>query len=154
MTAPGRREMRYALILEESKRASLVVEPGPVVAAENGASREAPPTSGRRTAGFVVGGVGIAGLAAGSVTGILALADHSAAESGCPLHKGCSAEIVNRASTGKSLSVVSTVALAAGAVGVGVGLYLVLSSDGSKAAPTAGLTLLPDGGRLGFSAAF
>lgn len=154
VTAPGRREMRYDLTLEEGKRAALVVEPGAVVAAKNGAPREAHPASSRRTAGFVVGGVGLAGLAAGGVTGILALVSHSAAESECPLHKGCSADIVNQASTGKSLSVVSTIAFAAGAVGVGVGLYLVLSSDRSSAAPRAGLTLLPDGGRLGFSAAF
>lgn len=157
VTAPGRTERRYELSLDEGKRATLTVEAGALVGADPASPVIATPTSSRRTVGFIVGGVGLAGIAAGAVTGILALGDHASAVEACPLKVGCSRDVVDQAKSGQALSVVSTVAFAAGAIGVGVGVYLVVSGGKSPApatAPRVGLTLLPGGGNLGLSGAF
>ncbi|NUQ79692.1 MAG: hypothetical protein HUU21_39805 [Polyangiaceae bacterium] len=157
VTAAGRPDRRYELKAEEGKKIVLEVEPGavPLATAQAPLSTDAPrgPNT-RRLGGFIAGGVGIAGLAVGGLTGALALSDHSDVEEQCPTHRGCSQEVIDQASRGKSLSIASTVAFAAGAVGVGVGLYLVLSSGESTSAPAVGLTLSPDGGRVGLRGSF
>lgn len=161
VAAPGRAERRYELSLEEGQRAVLPVEPGLVVVVAGtgnvGAASPAPTTSSRRTVGFVVGGVGLAGLGVGAITGILSLGDHASALEACPLKVKCSTAVVDQAKAGQSLSVVSTVAFAAGAAAAGVGLYLVLSSGKSPASAAAsqlGVTLLPGGGSLGIHGFF
>ena len=128
-----------------------------MVAREVVAREVVTPTSSRSTVGFVVGGVGVAGLAVGAVTGILALGDHASVVEACPAKVGCSSAVVDQAKSGQALSIVSTAAFAAGAAAAGVGLYLVLSSskaDVPVAAPRVGLTVLPGGVRLGLEAAF
>lgn len=157
VTTPGRAERRYELTLEEGKHAALTVEAGAVVAGDAGARATAEPSNTRRTVGFLVAGVGVAGLTAGAVTGILALGDHASAVKGCPSKVGCSPAVVDQAKAGRSLSVVSTVAFAAGAAAAGVGVYLVLSSGDSPApvaAPRVGLTVLQGGASLGFDGVF
>jgi hypothetical protein len=159
VTAPGRSERRYDLTLEEGKRAALTVEAGAVITTEAVTLPEVTPTptSSRRTVGFIVGGVGVAGLAVGAVTGIVSLNDHASALKACPTRMGCSSDVIAQAKSGQTLSIVSTAAFAAGAVAAGVGLYLVLSGGkgpSPAAAPRAGLTVLPGGARLGFEAAF
>lgn len=151
--AVGLPNRRYEVMIEEGKRKTLRVEPGvlpppaPVVADD-------PSRTSRRVAGFVLGGVGLAGIVAGSITGGIALRDHSAAEKVCPTHKGCSDEVINLAERGKALSVTSTAAFAVGAVGLGIGVALVATSGKSEKAPTVGLTFSPYGARLGLSGEF
>jgi hypothetical protein len=144
--------------LEKPSQAS----PGPAEPACSGAAtppetapdRDAPPPeTGRRVAGFIVGGIGVAGLAIGTGTGILALLDHGAVASQCPQQRWCSPDVVRRASAGKSMSIASTAAFTAGAVGVGVGVILVLSNH-KGSGPEVGFALRPDGGRLGILGAF
>lgn len=148
-------ERRYEVLVAEGKTMALTVEPGVVAQPKPIAQSEAPgPASRRRQVGFIVGGVGIAGVAAGAVTGILALVDRGFIDEQCPARAGCSADVLARASAGKSLSVVSALSLSAGAVGIGAGIYLVLSKGTSPNAPAAGLTLLPGGGRVGIRGTF
>jgi hypothetical protein len=129
--------------------------PAAALAPKPAARKVAPqPMSSKRKTGFLVGGAGLAGLAVGGVTGILALVDRGAIQSQCPSHRGCSPEIVDRASAGKALSITSTFAFVAGAVGASAGLYLVLTGGKSAAATKVGLTLLPDGGRVGVGGVF
>ena len=153
VTAPGRPDRRYEVKVEEGKKMALEVEPGAAPPPPAPVKPDEPRSmDGRRLGGFIAGGIGLAGLAAGSVTGAIALSDHSDVEGKCPTHRGCSQDVLDQASRGKSLSIVSTVAFAAGAVGVGVGLYIVLS--GGDSGPAVGLMVLPDGGRMGIHGKF
>jgi hypothetical protein len=108
---------------------------------------EASPNSAKRVAGFVVGGVGVAGLGVGAVTGILSLVKHAAALNACPKHKDCSQEAFDTGSSGNMLSTVSTVAFAVGLVGVGIGTGLLISSRAEKKS-SVGLLVLPGGGGI------
>ncbi|APR78296.1 Hypothetical protein A7982_03643 [Minicystis rosea] len=149
-SALGKPEKRYEVILEEGKLVALTVDP--VNAAPPPPPAVAPPSNEKRTAGFIVGGFGVAGLAAGAATGIVALVDHAAIARECPSRVNCSPEVVRKANTGKALSIASTATFAAGAAAVGVGLYLVLSSRSRPT--TVGISILPDGGRLGIQGTY
>lgn len=153
--APGSPERRYEVVAEEAKRVVVPVEPWPDTSAPPPPPptvQEPPSRNNRRLAGYVVGGVGLAGLGAGAVIGVLTILRHDELERKCPSHTGCSPEVIRGASDGQTLSIVSTVALAAGATGLGIGTYLVLSSGTAKktaAAATVGAAVLPGGAMLG-----
>jgi hypothetical protein len=151
--APGSPERRYEVVAEEAKRVVVSVKPWPDTSAPPPPPvEEPPPRDNRRLAGYVVGGVGLAGLGAGAVIGILTVLRHDELDRKCPSHTGCSPEVIRGASEGQSLSLASTVALAAGAAGLGVGTYLVLSSGTAKktaATATVGAAVLPGGAMLG-----
>jgi hypothetical protein len=87
--------------------------------------------SGRRTAGFVVGGVGIAGLAVGGIAGGLALGKKQVVDDNCPdliCNKTGSAAL----DSGKVLGTVSTVGFGVGLAGLATGAVLVLTAPGGK----------------------
>jgi hypothetical protein len=105
--------------------------------------------------GFVVGGVGVAGIAAGAGTGIVALMKHGELTDptgACHATATC-ASVAN---TGKALSWASTSAFAVGAVGVGVGIYLVVSGSTRPQPATAALAIVPrpGGPTIGLTTAF
>jgi hypothetical protein len=93
-----------------------------------------------RTAGFVLGGIGVAGIATGAVTGILALGRASTVKSHCP-GDACDPQGLDAASQGKWLAPTSTVAFVAGGAFLAAGAYLVLFRGRASAnvvvAPTA-----------------
>lgn len=97
-------------------------------------SADAP--SMRRTAGFVVGAVGVAALGLGGYFGVRALGKRSDSDSACP-DGHCTAEGVSLNDDAKSAAWISDIALGAGLVGVGVGAYLVLTSSGTSASSSA-----------------
>jgi hypothetical protein len=109
------------------------------------------PGSPRRTAGFVVGGVGVAGLAAFGVTGGLYLAQKGTVEAHCTAAKRCDTQGLAAVSSAKTLGVVNTVALFGGIAATGVGAFLVISSRSkSPARPVTalGAAALPGGGHV------
>ena len=88
-----------------------------------------------------MGGVGVAGLAVGSVAGILTLGHKSTVNDNCNADtKQCNAAGYDAAQSGKTLGLVTTTGLVVGAVGVGIGAYLLLSNGKgeSHTAVTAG----------------
>ncbi|HEY6463680.1 MAG TPA: hypothetical protein VIY73_26105 [Polyangiaceae bacterium] len=102
-----------------------------------------------RTVGLVVGGVGVAGLAVGTVFGVIALSKNSAANSGnCGGSLGgandCNQTGVNDRSSAVTAGNVSTVALIAGGVlaAGGATLFLVAPSSHVQVGATAGGVLL------------
>jgi hypothetical protein len=106
----------------------------------------------RRTAGFVVGGVGVVSLVVGATTGLLAFSKKSEVDSLCPRSDVCSAEGIAAESTGKSLATASTITVVVGLVAVGAGAALVLTSGGgSQPRPSAAIAplVLPGGAGLG-----
>jgi hypothetical protein len=106
--------------------------PLPSASLDAGAPRPAPPVLG-----YVIGGAGVLGLAAGGVFGGLSLAENSSASSACGgRHSGCPPQSVSDAQTRDTYAWVANVALGAGAVGVVVGGILVLSS---RSGPTVTL---------------
>jgi hypothetical protein len=94
------------------------------------ASRDADNPSRRRTlwtGGWIVGGLGIAGLGLGVTTGVMAIAKKGTVQAHC--HAGqCDPSGFDAAQAGHTLATVSNVGLAAGGVLVAAGLWLVLTN--------------------------
>ncbi len=121
-------------------------EPKPGPAATAGGAVEAPPPvapgsgSGTlRTLGFVSVGVGLAGIAVGTVFGVLTLGDASDAEgdpSLCP-EKRCSEEGLDRIDAAETKALVSTLGLAVGGAAAAAGVVMLIAS-GKRSAPTTG----------------
>lgn len=91
--------------------------------------------STRRTAGWIVAGVGVATLAVGSVFGVRAIAKKSERDDDCAA--GCSQRGVDADRAGRSAGLVSTVALFAGAAVTTTGLVLVLTAPSLRSRSTA-----------------
>jgi hypothetical protein len=128
--------------------APLASPPPTPVAPEPSASQSAaaPPAHGTRTLGWIVGGVGVAGLGVGAAFGLRAMSLKSDADGQCPRHL-CTPQGVSRIDDARTAATVSTVALAAGLVGVGVGAWLFLrvpSADGTQARIAPGAYVAAD----------
>ncbi|MGD0528276.1 MAG: hypothetical protein ABSE49_24285 [Polyangiaceae bacterium] len=148
VVAPGRVDRPYTLRLHDGDQVEQTLEAGDVAAAPVAAPAGAPvtpppdvapaptPTSGGglRTLGFVLGGVGVAGLATGAVTGLLALDRASTVKTHCP-NLACDPQGLSAASQGQWLAPTSTVAFVAGGVLVAAGTYFVFFG-GSRIAST------------------
>lgn len=88
----------------------------------------------QRRLGFVAGGIGIAGLAAGTIFGVRALGAKSDVDANC-VESRCNAAGLDAADDARSAATVATVGFGVGLVGLAVGTYLVLTSK--SAAPKA-----------------
>jgi serine/threonine-protein kinase len=97
-------------------------------------ANESPATSsssglgGQRTAALVVGGVGVAGLAVGTVFGVIAIWDKHIADQACDGTACTSSGGVTAGKDAQSAANVSTVAMIVGAVGVAGGTILWLTA--------------------------
>lgn len=171
--APGRREGRFEVKLAEGERRTIAVAPGPPLAgapaaaalpapSDSAGEGPKPPTeegarpasTTLRTAGFVIGGVGVAALAAGVVTGLFAVDRKGAVEERCPRPHDCTDEGVAAAGEGSTFATVSTVAFLCGAAAAGAGVALVLIGGSPRGEPkraVAMATLVPGGIALGGS---
>lgn len=128
--APGRRPKEVKATLAERAEATIdvgplepeVVEPPPLP------PKPAPrPMSPLSIAGLAVAGVGVASLAVGAVTGVMALGRASTVKEHCDNALACDAEGVDAASSGSTLSTVSTITVAAGAgFAIGGGVLFLL----------------------------
>lgn len=94
--------------LEEVKLATAPTAPGPV------APRPDRKRDLYRTLSFVGGGLGAASLVVGGITGVLSLGKASTVKDHCDDALACDQEGVDAASSGETLSTVSTVTLVAG----------------------------------------
>lgn len=108
------------------------------------ASAPAPaPASPNRGPAYVVLGIGVVGVAVGTIFGVVALGNKSSLNSDCPAGKNACP--VSDASTVSSLNsslntnaAISTIGLGVGVVGVALGGYLFLSASSSSDAPKTG----------------
>lgn len=128
--------------------------PSPVDA--EATSRDAPSPMQKRV-GFVVGGVGIAGLATGIVTGLMATSRHSQAESQCPRQvcvEGSAGQ--DAVDSFRSLRTVSTIGYIVGGVGLAGGAVLILTAPSSekRRSPSASVNLWLNGSTAGVAGAF
>jgi len=88
-------------------------------------------SSGPPTGAYVAGGVGIAGIAVGAITGFVALGEKSTIDEHCP-DRQCDAEGHDAVDSGQSMALISTIGFGVGVVGLATGVVLLLtaSSDG------------------------
>jgi hypothetical protein len=157
VTAPGRAEKRTSLSLRANEAETVTLHvgealPSPPAAASSSSSHTGEVAShsggdGARTAGFVVGAVGLTGLGVGAVTGLLVLGKKSIVDdpSHCdPTTHVCDATGLAAASSGKTLSTVSTVAFVAGGALLVTGAVLVLAGGNGGGTPNASTLLAPE----------
>lgn len=154
--APAARTKKQVVALKESN-AVIEIELGPLdidgPAKPTNEALVVPPRdeapgggNGLRTVGWVLVGVGAASLVAGGVTGIMTLGRASTVKDHCDGNLACDSEGRSAASSGQTLSLVSTITVIAGVVGLGAGGVLLFTSPGKK---TASTTIGPGPGDLG-----
>ncbi len=114
---------------------------------EAGASQD--PGAGRRTLGLVIGGVGVAGLAIGSVFGLMASSISSSSKDNCSSATNCKnyMQSLSDYNTASDDSTISTVAFIAGGVALGAGAILFFTAP--KAVTTGRWQLTPAVGSTG-----
>lgn len=103
--------------------------------AETPATSSPAPSDGssQRTVGFVVGGIGVAGLAAGAITGLMAMGKSSDAKATCANDGPCAdRSAVDASESAKTLGLVSTIAFAAGGVALAAGAALVFTAPNAR----------------------
>ncbi len=86
--------------------------------------------NGQRTAGFVIGGVGLVALGVGSYFGLHAMSKWNERKDQCT--PGCTEGAKSAGDSAKSAALISDIGFGAGIVAVGVGTYLVLSAKPSS----------------------
>lgn len=151
------------LTLRERDRAQVDVPlPGQ---GSGGAAKEPQPAvtkdeegSGLQTAGFVVGGIGVASLAVGLITGGLAMGTKGTIEDNCP-DRRCTPEGRDAVDQGQTYGLVSTITFAVGLAGIAAGVIMLIMDgvgDDEETVATPGLeslepvlVALPAGGELG-----
>lgn len=163
VSAPGHESRTFEVEAKEGEVSELVVAPGPPLppGEEAPSPEEAmppddvdvapPPEKKSPVLGLVIGGVGVAGLVVGGVTGGLALGKKNDMQSDCERDgEGvlrCGSKGLAAADKGNTLAAVSTAGFAVGAVGIGLGLFLILRNGGDEAPVTAiAPSVLPGGG--------
>ena len=161
-------DRKYTIDVKESQLAELVVGMGaevpdaplPPTAVAKPETPVKATSSGGKTAGFALLGLGGIGVAVGAVTGIMALGKKSSVQDHCSADPGGGVACrdsagLDAASSGRTLATVSTVAFAVGAVAIGVGAFLVFTShDGSKTVTALGPSVVPGGGALTWARTF
>ncbi len=120
-----------------------------------------PPPEPERPApvlGYVLVGVGGAAILGGAIAGGLALGARSDADAGCNESGGkrlCTAEASDAIDRDRTLSLIADVSFGVGLIAAGVGVYLILDSNG-KEQPVTGLRASPraGGGEMTFVTTF
>jgi hypothetical protein len=140
--APGGQDSTVSISLApgQSKQLELTVTPAPVTApvapptAPTARTSEAPlpkpnhtsEPARSKTPAYVIGGVGVAGIAVGSITGFMVLGKKSTVDSECTDHV-CRPAGVNAANSGKTLGLVSDIGFGVGIAGLATSAILLLT---------------------------
>jgi hypothetical protein len=172
----GPRERRYEVVLAEGEAREVVaLPPPPAPAPDERSLLQRPPatssvspeaqahqsfsgdqgsSSEARTFGYVIGGIGVASLAVGVVTRVLALGKKSTIDQYCQ-NKVCFDRAgINAVTAAQDLQTASTVALAVGVGGIATGALLILLNPSKPATPTLTPTILPAGAGLAVTRSF
>jgi hypothetical protein len=143
-TAPGFAPAETTFTVAEGESAAISVPATPLPEASapvseiRSAEHPSPPPAAAsstpfgKSLGIAAVGIGVAGLVAGGVTGVLALSKHASLSSGCP-NGHCAPGESSQVSLYDTLATVSTVSFVTGAVGLVTGVTLLLTTP--KAAP-------------------
>jgi len=133
--------------------------PAPAPAAKAETRVEAASGGSSNTLAWVLGGVGVAGIAVGSVTGAMVLGKKSTIDDHCNGNK-CDQEGLDAADSAKSLGLVSTIGFGVGVAGLAVATVLLVTGKSDDAAQdraarfTPVVAGTPRGGYLGLGGRF
>lgn len=149
--APGGQvtELRITVAQGEKKQLTLQVKAAPLpenrppVAPAPVASAPSTGSSGQRIGAYVVGGVGVAGLILGGVTGGLAIGQKAKVDQRC-VNLVCDHEGKLAVDSGRTFALVSSIGVGVGAAGLGAAVILFLTAP--SPARQAGRRALPPGG--------
>ena len=148
--APGRAEERLTInvAIGDAKRLELPLQPeappstappiAPSVTEKTALATEAenPPNddagSSQRTLAYVAGGIGLAGIVVGAVTGVLVLDRKATVDDQCNVNHVCSKEGKEAADSGQTLAAVSTIAFGVGLAGIATGVTLILTAPDNR----------------------
>lgn len=150
--AEGYAERRYDVTLDKAERERVEVSPGRrLPKPPPSVTRE--PTPSAPTLGYVLGGVGIAGLATGIATGLLISDRQQLVDDNC---KGdlCNQTGLDAASEGQTLLIANAAAWVVGIAGLGAGAYLVLSHDSGGPSQSVGIASVSGGAGLSLRGKF
>jgi len=161
-SAPKRKTWTVTVTSTEARASTIAV---PALRPTEGASgaegqptangADAPsPGSTQRAVGLVVAGVGVAGLVAGGIFGLMASSTNDDALSHCtttdPIR--CDAEGLSLTDDAKSQALVSTILFVAGGLALGAGGVLFFTApSAASAGPARGSLARPPSGRAGLS---
>jgi len=131
---PGHFPKTVTVSLAIGEQSQIDVRPGAIdpSAAEKGA----PPKPRSRTLGWVLGGIGVAGVGGAVASGLMLVRTKGTVDTNCP-DKVCNAQGLDAVATGKTLIIVNTTAWIVGGLGLGAGAFFLLS--GSKSPTTTAL---------------
>lgn len=118
---------------------------------------EKPPPRTQRVAGLVLGGAGLAGLAAGGVLGVVAKVKDDVAAARCATPTACTQEGVDANATARAVGNASTIAFIAGGAALATGAVLFFTAASTKkpvVAARLGLTAGPAGAMLNLGGDF
>jgi hypothetical protein len=143
---PGGAESAVSLKLEPDPNAvatsvessTSVAQPASPGSAPAGAGGETPPASSppNRVPAFVAFGIGGAGIAVGSVFGIMALGTKSTLDNAC-VSKVCQPTSQSDIDSLSSRATIANIGFAVGIVGLAVGTVLLVTAHGGEARPAA-----------------
>jgi hypothetical protein len=155
--APGQPPVeRSFLIAEGAKDRQEHVDVGPAapVAPATPPPSPAPTTSvkhegGSKTGAWILGGVGVLGVAAGSVFGLLAMSESSSSQADCRTSTNCAnhSQAVSEHNSASTDGTVSTIGFAAGGVALAVAAILFAVSPSSSDATGTSSPTPSDGAR-------
>lgn len=145
---PGHRTEKRPVHLGEGEQKQIEVRPGAALATVPPEREEAAEASWRRPLGWTLTGVGVAGLGVAAVSGVMLLDDKSTVEANCPDKACVNQEGLDAVASGRTLTVVNTAGWIAGGVGLGAGLYFLLSGARTRASTPQ---VAPSVGRDGFA---
>jgi hypothetical protein len=136
---PGAASPPAPAAVPQANPASSSSSPPPASSDSNDAS--SPPGSTQRLAGLVVGGVGVVGVAVGSVFAFVSKSTYdNALKNECGNNaNACSSQGQQDGSTAHNQATVATVGLAAGAALVAAGAVLYLTAPSVSVTPTVGV---------------
>lgn len=146
----GREDAATQLTLGEGEAKRVELEAGPP---SGGLAAAPPPPPDAEPASkpalsplvFIGFGVAAAGVAAGSVTGLMALGAGSTARTACPDLRCADASALDDVETGRTLGTVSTISFIVAGAGAAVGVYGLLwaKPSATKPAPSVGVSVAP-----------
>jgi len=110
--------------------------------------------SGLRTAGYVVAGVGVVGIAVFAVTGSMANAKYSELEDKCGSARCSDPKYADTVDSGKRLDTIANVGLIAGGVGLLAGGAMIVFGGPREQKSAAGVRSVPGGLALEWSRRF
>jgi hypothetical protein len=138
--APGRQKSSRQVSLSEAQSERVVVSAGPKAPGAPGADRPKA-SSSKRTWGWVLTGVGAAGLSVGTVTGLMVLGEKRRVDDNCDPDKRCNQTGMDAVDSGRTLGTVSGASFIVGGLALAGGVFLLVS--GSEKPPATALQLGP-----------